>query len=314
MRKRLPPLNALKSFEAAARNGSFRDAADELCVSHSAISHQVKLLENFLEIELFTRKARAVELTEAGREYHPQLKEAFDLISLATTKLTAPNPQNIITIKLYNTFAIRWLLPRLPRFNQHYPELQVRINTSQEEVDLLNDDCDGCIMLGEPSHKLLNAAYLFSAELFPVASPAYLKAQNFSSKDELERAQILQVSPSETDWQVWLEAYNLSHINPDSGLVFDSYDHSLTTAIQGLGIALGMQPYIARELSEGSLVEVFPNSRIKHPKNWYFVSKSQEHSPVKLQLFLDWLKAEVALDDSLEVKEAREVKEAVAEV
>jgi len=299
MRKRLPPLNALRSFEAAARNGSFRDAADELCVSHSAISHQVKLLENFLEIELFTRKARAVELTEAGREYHPQLKEAFDLISLATSKLTAPNPQNIITIKLYNTFAIRWLLPRLPRFNKRHPELQVRINTSQEEVDLLNDDCDGCIMLGTNKQNQLRHEFLFSTELFPVCSPEFLSKNELISPSDLKASHIIQVSPSASDWKVWLEAHGLNTIDPNSGMVFDSYDHSLATAIQGLGIALGMQPYIANELADGSLIELFPELRIQHPKSWYFVSKDSDKLSAKLQAFVNWLKQEIAADDSL---------------
>ena len=116
MRKRLPPLNALRTFEAAARNGSFKHAAEELCVSHSAVSHQIKQLEEHLGVELFVRKARSVELSKPGRDYYPVLRGAFDRIAEGTERIFKPDVPGILTVQGYSTFAIRWLIPRLSGF------------------------------------------------------------------------------------------------------------------------------------------------------------------------------------------------------
>ncbi|MCH8303252.1 MAG: LysR family transcriptional regulator, partial [Proteobacteria bacterium] len=113
MRKRLPPLNALRTFEAAARNGSFKHAAEELCVSHSAVSHQIKQLEQYLGVELFIRKARSVEISKLGRAYYPVLRGAFDRIAAGTERIFKPDIPGILTVQAYSTFAIRWLIPRL---------------------------------------------------------------------------------------------------------------------------------------------------------------------------------------------------------
>ena len=135
MRQKLPPLNALRSFEAAARHKSFRQAAEELCVSHSAISHQVKLLEDYLGTRLFTRQARSVDLTKAGRTYYPILRHAFDQIAEGTASVMTPYGPSAITIQLYSIFAIRWLIPRLPSFQAANPDIQVRLQTSQADVN-----------------------------------------------------------------------------------------------------------------------------------------------------------------------------------
>ena len=121
MRKKLPPLNALRTFEAAARNGSFKHAATELCVSHSAVSHQIKQLESRLGVELFVRKARSVELSKRGQEYYPILRAAFDQIAEGTERIFTPDLPGIITVQSYSTFAIRWLIPRLPSCRKRHP-------------------------------------------------------------------------------------------------------------------------------------------------------------------------------------------------
>ena len=201
MRKKIPPLTALRSFEAAARHCSFRDAAEELCVSHSAISHQIKQLESHLGVELFTRKSRAVELTKLGRLYYPILREAFDRIAEGTELVTAPHSASILTVQMYSTFAIRWLIPRLPGFNKAHPEIQVRLNTSQADVDFQQDDVDLCVMIGEPSSAALHYDHLFDSLMFPVGSPALLSGDPpLGSPGDLGSATILQVYPSRKDW------------------------------------------------------------------------------------------------------------------
>lgn len=300
MRKKIPPLNSLRSFEAAARLASFKLAAEELCVSHSAISHQVKLLENHLGVELFERKARAVELTKLGRSYYPVVRDAFDRLAEGTEMVLSPQSPDILTIQLYSTFAIRWLIPRLPKFYSAHPNLQVRLNTSQVDVDFKQDDVDLCVMIGSRSSVDLHYDYLFTSELFPVASPSLLSDKYPIKKPEdLAQHTILQVYPSEKDWYVWLDNIGVNGIDPLSGLQFDSYDHALSTAIQGLGVALGMQPYIARDLGAGLLVELFPGKRVKAAGDWYLVCRQERVDNKKLVVFREWLLQEIASDPDI---------------
>lgn len=300
MRSKLPSLNALRSFEAAARHCSFKNAATELCVSHSAISHQVKLLEEHLGIELFTRKARAVELTQAGRLYYPVLRQSFDNILEATERLLAPNSPSVVTIQVYSTLAIRWLIPRLAEFKARHPNIQVRLNTSQSDVDFDHDDVDACIRIGRSPAGSLHHRFLFSSEIFPVASPQLL-ANNVTIEKpgDISQVTLLQVYPSSTDWDLWLEAKGLGHIDPNSGLQFDSYDHALATAAQGLGVALAMQPYAARELEAGALIELFPGERVNHVEDWYFVCRKGRESTEKIAAFSNWLTEHIEADKNL---------------
>ena len=205
MRKKLPPLNALRSLEAAARHTSFKDAANELCVSHSAISHQVKLLEDHLGVELFTRKARAVELTRAGKLYYPVLRDAFDHILEVSQQIMAPHAADVVTVQVYSTLAIRWLIPRLPQFQASFPDIQIRLNTAQTDVDFARDDVDACIMIGKAVDDDLHYRYLFSSELFPVCSPSLLtQGGGIKTPQDLAYQTILQVYPSSKDWAIWL--------------------------------------------------------------------------------------------------------------
>jgi len=299
-RKKIPPLTALRSFEAAARHGSFRNAAEELCVSHSAVSHQIKQLESHLGVELFLRKSRAVELTKAGRVYYPMLRDAFDRIAEGTELLLAPRSHKILTVQLYSTFAIRWMIPRLHRFNNAHPEIQIRLNTSQADVDFEQDDVDLCVMIGNRSSSNLHYDYLFTSEMFPVCSPSLLTGgTTIQAPENLATQTILQVYPSENDWYTWLDGVGVSGVNPSEGLQLDSYDLALTTAVQGLGIALGMQPYIARDLRSGVLVELFPGKRVKAPGDWYLVGRKERAGSNKVDAFRQWLFSEIANDPDL---------------
>lgn len=301
MRHKLPPLNALRSFEAAARHKSFRQAAEELCVSHSAISHQVKLLENYLDTLLFTRQARSVELTRAGNAYYPILRQAFDQISEATTAVIAPFGPSTLTIQLYSTFAIRWLIPRLPSFQATYPDIQVRLQTSQSDVDFTQEDVELCVMIGKKENSSLRYDYLFSSELFPVASPALVKGKNpIRSPKDLRKHTLLQVYPSARDWTDWLSANGLADsIDPDDGLQFDSYELSTTTAVQGQGIALGMHPYVARDIQAGVLVDLFPDKHVIANGDWWLVCRQEKAELKRVELFRQWLIEQVKLDQEL---------------
>jgi LysR family glycine cleavage system transcriptional activator len=301
MRKRLPPLNALRTFEAAARNGSFKHAAEELCVSHSAVSHQIKQLERHLGVELFVRKARSVELTKKGRDYYPVLRGAFDRIAEGTDRIFKPDIPGILTVQSYSTFAIRWLIPRLPGFGDRHPEIRVRLHTSQWDVDFEHEDIDVCIFIGDGSRSDLHYDFLFSSQIFPVCSPSLLQDNKpFDSPDELMRHTLLQVYPSEKDWWTWLEKNGIEGVDPDSGLQFDSYDMALTTAVKGHGIALGIEPFVNHDLEAGLLVEPLPGRRVFTRGDWYLACPKEKAKSEKVSKFRSWMLTEIQSDSSMQ--------------
>jgi LysR family glycine cleavage system transcriptional activator len=300
MRSRLPSLNALKTFEAAARHGSFKAAADELCVSHSAVSHQIKQLEYELGVELFLRKSRSVELTRVGRSYYPILRDAFDRISEGTELVLNSKSHSTLTVQVYSTFAIRWLIPRLGSLTQQYPELKVRLHTSQSDVDFEHDDVDVCVMIGRRTNALLRYDYLFSSRIFPVCAPAVLRALSLDQgPSQLADAPILQVYPSRRDWWIWLNENNVENVDPDAGQQFDSYDLAMNSAMEGIGVALGMEPFVNRDLATGVLVEAFPNRRIYVPGEWYLVCREEKANHPDIKSFRSWMLDQVAADESM---------------
>ena len=301
-KRRLPSLNALRAFEVAARNLSLKAAAEELNVSQSAISHQVKALEEYLGIALFVRKTRGVELTRKGRLYYPILRNAFDSIAEGTRLISQEHSASILTLQVYSTFTIRWLLPRLARFQEQQDEVVVRLHTSQADVDFEQSDVDAAILIGQPANPGLHYDYLFDCDLSPVCSPAYLaKHGPVSAPGELADHPLLQVYPSSRDWFVWLEANAVVDIDPDAGLQLESYDVALSSAAQGMGIALGQQPYVSRDLCAGSLVELFPDLRVRNPNRWYLACRNEKWQQHKMELFRQWLLAEIQADETLPV-------------
>ena len=300
--RRLPSLNALHAFEVAARHMSLKDAAEELNVSQSAVSHQVKGLEEALGITLFIRKTRGVELTRKGRIYYPILRSAFESIADGTELILEEKSVTTLTVQVYSTFTMRWLLPRLARFQDNEKDVQIRLHTAQADVNFEQSDVDAAIMIGQPSNKALHYDYLFGCEMSPVCSPGYLEKHGpISCPADLAAHTLLQVYPSANDWQVWLEANAATHIDPDSGLQLESYDVALSTAAQGIGVALGQQPYITRDLQAGTLVEIFPSAQVPNPNNWYLTCRNEKRHQKKLSLFRKWLMDEIQADDSLPV-------------
>jgi len=299
-KRKIPPLNALRAFEAAARHASFKLAADELSVSQSAISHQIRSLEEYLGVHLFVRKIRSVELNRKGAIYYPVLRDALDRISEATEMIISDQLSSTLTVQVYSTFTIRWLLPRLADFQRMHPELQVRLHTSQDDVDFQQDDIDLAIMIGRPANPNVHYTFLFQSELFPVCSPQYRETQGpISTPNDLTGHPILQVYPSASDWHVWLDAHGQSQIVPESGLQFESYDVALSSAAQGMGVALGQQPYVARELEVGSLIEMFPGLRVKNPNQWFLVGRQDRTELPKIRVFRDWIIEQVCEDPTL---------------
>ena len=312
MARNFPPLGALRAFEAAARHRSFKLAADELHVSPSAISHQVKHLEDILGFDLFHRSARSIDLTPAATKFFPYLRDAFDHIWAGTRAVRAAQRPEVISVQTYSTIAVRWLIPRLGSFRQRHPDIDLRVITTQVDADFDDESIDVGLMIGWPKNPLLNNVYLFSPTIFPVCSPDV--ATTLDSPVALANATILQVHPSPSDWPQWLDAQrvgqgdpDMTHhdafdpdaIDPDGCLRFDSYDHALKMAARGLGVAIAMQPYVAEDLANGTLVPTFPGKHVPASGVWYLSYVENRLKGANSKAFARWLIQEVEDDPDL---------------
>lgn len=280
----LPPLAALRAFEAAARHLSFRDAAAELNVTQSAISHQVAELERRLGVPLFHRRSRRVELTDAGATYQPYVREAFDRIEQGTALVTRGSAT--LDVQVYVTVAVRWLIPRLHRFNLAQPDTKVRLNTSTFDWDFDESAGDVAIVCTDrPDRAGLHATHLFDATLIAVCSPA-------RATSDATQQPLLQLYTAPEEAEAWRLAAGLPGSVADGTTRFDSYLLAIEAAIEGQGIAVVPSFLVAADLRSGRLVTPFDVS-IPQPRQWYLVCRNgQQHLP-HVSAFADWLQAEV---------------------
>lgn len=297
----IPPLNALRAFEAAARTDSFKEAGIELHVSQSAVSHQIKHLEQVLKVPLFDRGGRGVTLTDAGRTLLPFLQQAFDSISDGTRLLTQPAREDVLTVRMYSTFAVRWLVSRLHRFQERHADIKVRLMTSQVDPVFPDRDVDLAVVIGQPLRGgRIHYQYLFSPTIFPVCSPKLISERKPPRRpSDLAAFTILQVYPSAGDWVTWIAATGAKGIDPDAGLRFDSYDHALRMAARGMGVALAMQPYVDEDLAAGLLVAPLPRHAVPSPGDWHLAYVSEYRRLRKIEEFQSWLLEEIVADESL---------------
>jgi LysR family glycine cleavage system transcriptional activator len=291
VQRNLPPLNALRAFEAAARHLNFTRAADELNVTQTAVSHQVKLLEERLGFRLFRRLNNALILTEKGEAYLPGIREAFDLLSQSTETLCGGEDVRTLTVSVLPNFALRWLIPRMSDFQARHPQLDLRIFTAYREMDFLREDIDVAVRLGD-DWPGLNCDYLFSSEIFPVCSPGLLKAQPLRGIDDLAGHTLLHVFTSPEDWPLWLTAAGAPEIPTDRGPKFDSYALALEAAACGCGVAMGRTAFVQDDLDSGRLVAPFA-LRLKRSRAWYFLWPKGRASR-KASLFRSWILGEAA--------------------
>ncbi len=295
MSRRLPPLNALKAFEAAARTGSFTAAAAELGVSQAAVSQLVKGLEARLGLPLFERRGNILSLTQRGAAYLPILTDAFDRIARATEKL-ATQPEGVLTLACGPTVAIRWLIPRLPEFHRLHPSYEVRLSTSvmvgeAEPVSLLAEGITAAIRLTEQTGLRadgLMAEPLFTADLFPVASPTV--AARLRRPTDLTGETLLHVRHAEDEWPIWLRAAGLAPKMGTAGaLWFDFHAFALQAALDGLGIALARRPFVEQDLAAGRLVAPFDLS-VPKGAAWCLIYRPAPDMIPAFEAFRAWLR------------------------
>lgn len=247
----LPPLNAVRAFDAAARHLSFRRAAEELCVTAGAISRQVANLEAFLGIKLFVRRYRQVMLTRAGKIYLADVREGLSRISQATAALDARLESNVLRLKLPPTFAMRWLMPRLLRFHAHHPEISVQITTSHAPADFDNDDIDAAVQYSQALKKGLLGERLFNEVLIPVHSSETAGAD---SPRELASRMLLHSFRRPDDWPRWFAAAGVPGLKIKQSLVFENSSMTYQGAMDGLGVAMAHEAFVGDELRSGRLV------------------------------------------------------------
>jgi len=296
MRPRLPPLNALKAFEAAARHTSFRRAAEELNVTHSAVSHQIKALEEQFGVPLFERSQRRVSLTEAGEVYYPILRDAFDRIARGAELVRTVESPNVLTVQVYVSMALRWLIPRLHRFEARHPDINVRLSTSCLQWEFDRGNVDVGIIIAADREPGLHYTELFRSEAFPVCAPRFMEgAQALSEPSDLMHVPLLHVYTVPNDWRRWLQAAGVEAEVGTKGPSFDSFVLALEAAIAGQGVALSNMMFVHHDLETGRLVKPF-DIGIPQEGEWFLacVEGSEDHA--KISVFRDWLVEEIKAD------------------
>jgi LysR family glycine cleavage system transcriptional activator len=295
MTARLPSLNGLRAFEAAARHLSFTNAAFELNVTQTAISHQIRRLEQELGIRLFVRQNRALALTPEAKDYLPGVRAAFNDLRLATDRLLRKDDDRVLTVSTLASLAAKWLLPRLAAFQEAHPGIDVRITTSTALVDFRTGDVDAAIRYGRGHWPGLRADWLMADELFPVCSPALLGGNRpLRTPEDLRDHVLLHTSNANSDdWRLWLTAAGLpTNLSTHPGVTFDLIFMTVQAAIDGIGVAMGRTSYVEADIAKGRLVVPF---KITLPADagFYLVSPEAGADSPKLRAFRQWLIASV---------------------
>jgi LysR family transcriptional regulator, glycine cleavage system transcriptional activator len=293
MARRLPPLNALRAFEASARLGSFVVAARELRVSAAAVSQQVRRLEQYLDTTLFQRMARGLVLTEQGRDYLPELSAGFDLLGESTARLRAKRADGVLTITTLAGFANGWLLPRLHRFRERAPRIDVVLRTSRELMDFRRDAIDLAIRFGPGPGRGLHAELLCREELFPAASPLLFRGGRMpDTLVSLADYPLLHDTDAGPDqpwlgWRGWFERGGLPTAHVGRGLQFSDSVVLVGAAIAGLGIAIGRAPHVGPLLTRGQLVRVTQENWIS-PWSYFLTAPPAHFKRPVVRTFVDW--------------------------
>ncbi|WP_338040738.1 transcriptional regulator GcvA [Marinomonas ostreistagni] len=286
---RLPPLNSLKCFESAARHGSFNKAAQELNVTPSAISHQIKGLESFLGIELFRRTKRKVVLTEAGASYIKPIKQIFEKLEQATADLMSAQHAGSLRLAVAPAFLTRWLMPRMERFQARYPDIEIEIRSSMGLQDFSIGDIDMAVYFGNGDWDDVEAHYLRPIRLAPVCSPKLIKPeQPINEPEDMRFYPLLHVSKRSDEWQDWLLQNDLDPKAFRRGLMFSSGSLTAGAAAQGLGIALADLSLITPEIESGQLQVLF-HQHLNTSRSFYLVFEKNRALTPAMAAFKAWI-------------------------
>ena len=295
MLRRLPPLNALKAFEAAARHESFTRAAEELFVTQGAVSHQVKALEAELGVKLFNRERQRLVITEAGRQYLTILRDAFDRIAVGTERLLQRQNSGALTISTSPDFAAKWLVNQLGRFAEAHPSIDLRVSATLHHVDFAREDVDLAVRHGDGSWPGLDVVRLSAEHLFPVCSPKLLSGRNRLAKPaDVLRFPLIHVDDRK-DWSKWLAAAGVMGAELSHGPVLNRVSMAIDAAIDGQGIVLARTTLAATDLIAGRLLRPFAED-LRLSKTYWIICPQATASLPKIVTFRSWLLSEAAND------------------
>lgn len=288
---RLPPLNAIRAFEAAARHLSISDAALELNVTAGAVSRQIRGLEETLGLALFVRGHRQIALTPQGAEYFKAVTKALDELKDATRRLKRKHQRRPLKIRAYTTFAIRWLIPRLAAFRAEHPEIEVLIKASLDPVDFRKEDIDGAIRLGDGVWQGAHVDRLVANELVAVCSPALVKAApRLRRPADLARTTLLHSIARPDDWAAWLNHAGVSdRIDARSGMSYESSAMVYAAAIEGLGVGMAQRFLVEDDLRAGRLVMPFDVTLDMGDHTYYLLTAAHRDSSPAMATFRQWL-------------------------
>lgn len=295
MARRLPPLNALKAFETAARHLSFTKAAEEMYVTQAAISHQIKALEEHLGLKLFMRKNRSLLLTEEGQSYFLDIKEIFIQLYESTEKLLARGAKGSLTVSLPPSFAIQWLVPRLNQFAEQHPDIDVRIKAVDLDEGSLTDDVDIAIYYGRGNWRNLHADKLHPEYLLPVCSPLLLTSGKKLTEPADLRFHNLLHDGSRRAWKAWFTSQGLKQFNVNQGPIFSHSTMVLQAAIHGQGVALAHNVLTRPDINSGRLIVPFNHVLISKDA-YYLVCRESQSELGKIAAFRQWMMEMVEIE------------------
>lgn len=302
LRQSLPPLNALRTFEAAARHGSFKLAAEELCVTQAAVSRQVQALEDFYGLRLFLRGNRKVELTDDGQALYLAASSALHHIANASRDLLRRNSVDDLALITTTAFAQLWLMPRLKRLRIQHPELQLHLISTDGNPDY-QEDFSVAVTLGLEEHPRYVAEFLFSEEIFPVCTPGYLEQHpQVSTLEGLTRATLLNLSASHwkarlwepVDWSFWLKRFALETTADSKVMNFSHFSMLMDAVKEDVGVGLAWRHLVQHQLDSGQLVRPLRETCLADDRRHYFVCRRDLADTRGVRLMRDWLMAQTA--------------------
>lgn len=295
MSRKIPPLNPLHVFEVAARLGNFTKAAEELNVTQSAVSRQIGTLEDYLKIRLFHRDRAGVSLTKAGKSYFLEIESAFSAIASSTSRVLMKGGAQQLHVSVYPTFAVKWLIPRMERFNADYPLIDVRVTASVRPVDFTGENIDLSIQLLSHADAEPHNIRLFSDVIQPVCSPALLgdRTHPLETVDDLTKFRLLHSRYRRHDWRDWLVNVGCDDI-ADRGIEFPSSVLTYQAAAEGLGVAMGQTRLLEQDIQAGKLVPLFGRP-LERPMSYYAVWPKNSEPNYKARAFIYWLERQIGI-------------------
>lgn len=300
---RLPPLNALRAFEAAARLESFARAADELAVTPGAISQQIRTLEEHVGAPLFIREGRGLSLTEAGRAAANVASDAFETLERAVSLMRQPLQRRALTVSVAPSFAGKWLAPRLHRFQEDHPGVEVWIAATSERVDLFAGAADLGIRYGPGGDMTLNEEMLLPEEVLPVCSPDLLRdGPRLATPRDLDGQTLLHDASPESevdgaDWPSWLKARNIRGVDTAGGVRFNQSALVIDAAVAGRGVALAKRALAQNDLASGRLVALFADGTAPVRSAYHIVTARNRPLSADAEAFIAWLRAEARVHE-----------------